>query len=195
MHQNLLLRSLLFSAAFLAFGCDNEVMVEPQGSSTGSASSSTGSSGNGGEGGASVSSSSGAGGSGGMGGSGGGASLCAELEPLKLEPGLLMDVDQNGKWSPGESAIVNVNMTNTSNVDINYPGIQMQSDNPLVTTGNPYNALFVIFANQTTELGVTFAADSMIAPGTNVKFSVTLHNIMNESCINLPKLEMTVPIE
>lgn len=189
----------LFSS--LVTGCETEVKVEPQSSSSSGASgsSSSGAGGNGGEGGVSVSSSSSSGaggaGNGGAGGSGGGSSLCAELAPIKLSASSIQDTDQNGKWSPGESALVNVIMTNTSNADINYPGIRMESDHPGVTTTAPYNALFLIGAQQMAELGVTFDADAAIPAGTTVTFTVTLHNIMNESCPDLPQLVTKATIE
>jgi len=187
----------LYAGAFvisrLVLGCETEVKVEPQSSSS-SGSSSTGSSGNGGEGGASVSSSSSSG-IGGAGGAGGGSSLCAELAPIKLSASSIQDTDQNGKWSPGESALVNVLMTNTSNADINYPGIIMESDHPGVTTAAPYNALFLIGAQQMAELGITFDADPAIPVGTVVTFTVTMQNIMNESCSDLPQLVRTAVIE
>jgi hypothetical protein len=180
-------------ALSLVMGCETEVRVESQSSSS-SALSSSGSSGNGGEGGVSVSSSSsgnGGSGNGGAGGAGGGTSLCDEFVPIKLSAGSIQDMDQNGKWSPGESAVVNVIMTNTSSIDINYPGIQIESDHPGVTAAVPNNSLFLIGGTQMAELGVTFDADAAIPPGTVVTFTVTLHNIMNESCSDLPQLVLT----
>lgn len=86
-------------------------------------------------------------------------------------------------------------MTNTSDADIQYPGIEIISEHDGVTTGSPYNAFFVLFAKQSNELGVDFAADAAIMLGTVVTFKATLHSINDVSCTNLPGLSFTATVQ
>lgn len=129
-------------------------------------------------------------------GGGGDPTGCAQLEPLQLSfGGIRGDDSMDGIWSAGETALVNVTLTNTSDQDIDYPGVKVVSDNPLVTTDSPYNALFLIFAGETTSLGFPFTADASVTPGTAVTFVATPHSIQDVSCVGLPTLTMTATIE
>lgn len=129
-------------------------------------------------------------------GGGGDPSGCAELAPISLNQGkIVWDESMDGVWTPGESAAVQVTMLNTSNNAIQYPGLTIKSDNALVATRNPYNALFVLDGNQSADLDVKYLADPAVSPGTTVTFTATLHSINDVSCDALLKYSFEALIE
>jgi hypothetical protein len=149
----------------------------------------------------------GAPGTGGAGGSGGdtststgtftmtdGAADCTLLGALKLSDPVAKDDSGDGKWSPGENALVTATMTNPLDFDVQYPGITWSSNNPLVSSGSPYNALFVIFAGESTPIDVGFAADPSIAPGTSVELTGRLTDLQGNVCVDLPAVVLDVVI-
>ena len=129
-------------------------------------------------------------------GGGGDPTGCAQLAPIQLSMGSFRgDDSMDGVWTAGESATVNVTLTNTSSLDVDYPGIEIASDNPLVTSPAPYAALFLIFGDEVTSLGVPFTADPAVPPNTPVTFTATLHSISDVSCTGLASYSFTATIE
>jgi len=121
--------------------------------------------------------------------------VCGELAPIELSKPSFADAGGDGQWNPGEWAAVFVTMTNTSDAQVNYPGITMTSDNPLVSAANPYGALFTVLANKTGVIDVTFEADAAVPKGTSVHFVATLTDIQGNVCDELPALELDIVIE
>ncbi len=133
-------------------------------------------------------------GAGGTGGGGGAVEGCTALAPIQLSKPEIADADQDGTWSPGEAASVFVTMTNTSDMDVQYPGVKIESDNPLVGPGG-YNAFFVLFAGTAMPIEVGFEAKAETPPGTVVTLTATLVDIQATVCTELPSLSFDVTIQ
>lgn len=195
-----LLRSFLFCSAVFApslGGCGGDVTGSAAASDAGGgpATSGAGTGATGAGGGASTgtgtsattsstsATATGAGGAGGVGqgGAGGAPSAeCAALAPL-----VLSDPTASPGWSPGEAGTIAVTLTNTGAVDLQYPGITVESDHPGVTSGNPTNYFFAMFPGTSMPLGVGFVADASLPSGTAVGFTIRVIDIQSVVCTNI----------
>jgi hypothetical protein len=190
--------SVVLCAPVLLAACDGTVVT-------------TGAGGTGGSGGTGAPG--GAGGSvttGGSGGSGGdtttststdtttttsGPGDCPLLSVLTLTDPKFTDDGGDGTWSPGEGAVVTVTMTNPTSTDVNYPGITWFSNEPLVSSPQPNNAFFVIFAGMSMPIDVGFVADATTPTGTQAQLTAKLTDIQNNVCEDLPAAVLDVVLE
>ncbi|MFO0611018.1 MAG: hypothetical protein U0414_00420 [Polyangiaceae bacterium] len=153
--------------------------VASTGASAPTSSSSTGSSG---------------GGAGGSGSSGvGGADVCATMKDVTLSDLVLVDAGGDGVWSPGESASMQVTLTNQSPADnFNYPGFTVSADAPGFTSSG--NTLFGLFGSQSTVVPFDVQADSAVPAGTTVE--LTLHvTTLGADCPALDTLKQSFTVQ
>ncbi|MEZ4306901.1 MAG: hypothetical protein R3F14_02475 [Polyangiaceae bacterium] len=107
----------------------------------------------------------------------------------------VVDADGDGVWSAGESATAWVTMTNPTDTDVQYPGVVWSSDEPLVSSPNPYNAFFVLFAQTSMAIDVGFQAAADTPKGTKATLTVQLMDIQGNTCAELPSLSVEAVIE
>lgn len=120
---------------------------------------------------------------------------CEALSVIALSDPFVMDNGVDAKWSPGESVSLAVTLTNTSDMDAQYPGIVVTTTEPLVTPPSATNTFFVLFANDSQPLPVGFQADPAIPTGTFVPFVARIQDISGVVCDNLPALAFEIPID
>jgi hypothetical protein len=96
------------------------------------------------------------------------------------------DADGDGVWMPGEVLIVWVTLTNVRDEDYwLYPGATVSSASPAVDLTEPaYNALFGIFAGESTELPITLAGRPDATLGELVDLTV---NVVALGCPEPPE--------
>jgi hypothetical protein len=147
-----------------------------------------GAGGGGGQGGA-------AGGQGGGGAGGGPTEVCASLLDIEVSSPVVTDAGMSGQWSPGEDATITLTLTNIGVMDnFNYPGVEVVSDHPGVTSGAPANWLFGLEAGTQMELPVVFTAANDVPPGTLVGFVATVVTV-SETCAGLHSISFDASIE
>lgn len=132
-------------------------------------------------------------GQGGEGEGGRGTMICAAMEQLTLSDAVVWDAGGDEVWEPGEQASLQVTMTNLSFADnFWYPGVEVTTDNPLVTVGG--NTLFGIFGASSTQIDLVGQADPSVVPGTEVELTFVVTSL-NEPCEGLATTTLTVTIE
>ncbi len=107
-------------------------------------------------------------------GEGGAPTACALMELVSISDPQLYDAGGDLVWSPGETAVFSVALTNDANEDnFNYPGVKVSSSLAGITGGE--NMLFGIFAGEETQVFVSVSASDTLQSGTEVElfFSVT----------------------
>ena len=117
---------------------------------------------------------------------------CDGAANLQLGDGVV-DPQMAPDWNAGESARVQVTMTNPGTGFWNYPGIQVTSDHPGVTSQSPTNHLFGIEGGMSTPIGVVFDAAPDVPGGTVVTFTVTV-DVLNQGCTGLDSLEVQATV-
>lgn len=187
MNQRRSLLALVLAPALILAACGGDV-------ETGSTSSSSSSSGGGGDGGGSSSSSSSSGSSSSSSSSstssGAPSPECEGLAPLVLSNPVV-----SPGWGPGEGGFVTITLTNTSSMDLQYPGVSVSADNALITPEASTNTFFVLFADTGMPIDVTFNADPAIPSGTKVTFTATAMDIQSVLCTNIPSITFETTIQ
>lgn len=130
----------------------------------------------------------------GQGGEGGAPSeVCAAMQLITLSAPELIEAGGDQVWSPGETAVLRVALTNESvNDNFHYPGVAISSELAGITPGD--NTLFGIFGSSTTELDVWVSADAALAAGTEVVLDVAVTTLSDE-CSDLNGLTAAFTLE
>jgi len=118
--------------------------------------------------------------------------ICTAAKAIALlEP---TAVAESEPWNPGEVITVGAILHNTGGADfLYYPGIKVSADHPLVTSGQPENWFYAIFADMQSPLGVTFVADESIAPGAAVTFTIEVV-VLGKSCPDLASVTVKATV-
>ncbi len=186
MNQRRSLVALVLAPALLLAACGGDVETGPTSSSSSS------SSGGGGDGGGSSSSTSSSSSSSSSSSTSSGApsAECEGLAPL-----VLSDPAVSPGWGPGEAGSVFITLTNTSSMDLQYPGVSVSADNALITPDAATNTFFVLFADTGMPIDVLFNADPSIPSGTKVTFTATAMDIQAVLCTNIPSITFETTIQ
>ena len=93
---------------------------------------------------------------------------------LVIENPILIDDNNDGIWDAGESAILEVNLSNYGNAAFyNYPGANLIINSPFIFETVVDNNIFFGIESQTTYIGQFFLESSPDTPdGTNIDFTI-----------------------
>ena len=93
---------------------------------------------------------------------------------LVIENPILIDDNNDGIWDAGESAILEVNLSNYGNAAFyNYPGANLTINSPFIFETVADNNIFFGIESQTTYIGQFFLESSPDTPdGTNIDFTI-----------------------
>jgi hypothetical protein len=104
---------------------------------------------------------------------------------LALSGGTFEDADGDGRWSPGEAAVVKVDLTNTATEDYPYyPGVLLAVDNEGVTIDPDDWHLYELKAGETFSATFPSEADASLEVDTVLTFTATADvlNCEGEEC-------------
>jgi hypothetical protein len=132
------------------------------------------------------------GGEGGGGEGGGPSEVCAAMQLVGIGDPVLIDAGGDAIWSPGESAHLQVTLTNLSFADnFFYPGVAVIPNVFAVAGGE--NTLFGIPATESVVVDVSASADPSASPGTEVTLDFVV-TTLNEPCADLAYTQLTLTL-